>query len=375
MPGLVEATAMVEPGARLRLPARANLGRYAYLIAAGDDRAACSAAAPTLLRSQVLSSLYRAVRRGETTEREEDERLAYVWSLGLRRPPPPARSPAAGRRRARSRTARPVVDTVATFQDAPDAPPMVAVPAGTFPMGSPPDEPQRSVGDVEGPRHAVRIRRPFAIGRDAVTVAEFTAFVDDSGHEVPDVLLTGEYGHWAVRDRRSFRDPGFPQDGSHPAVGLNWLDADAYARWLAERTGRPYRLPSEAEWEYAARAGTTTRYWWGHRITADDANYDGDRGGTVPVGSFRPNPWGLYQVSGNVWEWCADTWVAGYGTGPVDERPRRVEGEPSRVLRGGSWLNGPWNVRSAMRLGDPEGFRHPTFGVRVAVDLPAGDGG
>lgn len=268
------------------------------------------------------------------------------------------------------------------FRDAPDGPVMVAIGPGTFTMGSPPDEPQRSVGDVEGPAHEVSVTRPFAIGRYAVTVAEFTAFADTAGHEVPDELLTDELGRWAIRERRSFRNPGFAQDGSHPVVGVSWLDADAYARWLAGHTGAPYRLPSEAEWEYAARAGTTTPFWWGDRITTDDANYDGDwvydggapgvrRGRTVPVDCFRPNPWGLHQVSGNVWEWCADTWVAGYDDGPFDERPRTGGGTGSRVLRGGSWLNGPWNLRSAMRLGDPEDFRHPTFGLRVARDLPA----
>ena len=256
---------------------------------------------------------------------------------------------------------------------------MVVIEPGQFLMGSPATERQRSVNGTEGPQRLVTVSSGFAIGCFAVTRAEFELFVRESGYAIADELLTDEHGRWLVRERRSFRNPGFVQNNDHPVVGANFFDALAYVNWLSSQTGRAYRLPSEAEWEYAARAGTTSAFWWGDDITTDQANYDGDyryadgpaghrRGMTVPVNRFAPNPWGLHQVHGNVWEWCADCWVADYKDGPFDQLPRTFESD-NRVLRGGSWLNGPWNLRSAMRLGDPADFRHPTFGFRVARDL------
>jgi formylglycine-generating enzyme required for sulfatase activity len=150
----------------------------------------------------------------------------------------------------------------------------------------------------------VTFARPFEVGRDAVTRGQFAAFVNATGHKTSD--------RW--------RNPGFQQNDSHPVVCIRWEDAKAYAAWLASITGKPYRLLSEAEWEYAARASTSTPFWWGSSITPAQANYNGNvvyegggskgeyRGGTVPVGSFDPNPWGLYNVHGNVWGWCEDTW-------------------------------------------------------------------
>ncbi len=260
-------------------------------------------------------------------------------------------------------------------------PDMVVIPAGEFWMGSRPGElmrdPQR-----EAPLHRVVIAQSFAIGRFAVTVAEFEAFVEATGHPVPVRMMTGEDDVWRERPGRSFQNPGFSQAADHPVVGVIWDDAIAYASWLTRRTGKPYRLPSEAEWEYTARAGTTTAFWWGDTISPDAANYNGNyaygpggrtgvyRAGTVSVEAFDPNPWGLYHMHGNAWEWCVDVWSPDYADGPADQTPRHTGDARIRVLRGGSWLNGPSVLRAAQRLGDPAAFRHPTFGFRIARSLP-----
>ena len=185
------------------------------------------------------------------------------------------------------------------FKDINAGPEMVVIPAGKFVKGSPAGE--------EGPRHQVTIKVPFALGRFAVTLAEFSAFVESTGRAMS----------------QSYKDPGFSQTPRHPVVGVSWGDAAAYCQWLSKTTGKTYRLPSEAEWEHACRAGSSTPFWWGASISTDDANYNGNytygggkkgqyRKATVPVESFKPNPWGLYQMHGNVWEWCADPWHENY---------------------------------------------------------------
>jgi formylglycine-generating enzyme required for sulfatase activity len=210
-------------------------------------------------------------------------------------------------------------------------------------MGSPDDEPGRYSN--EGPQREVTFARPFAIGRFAVTRGQFAAFVSVTGHKAA--------GPW--------RDPGFMRGDSHPVVCIAWNDAKSYAAWLAEITGRPYQLPAEAEWEYAARASTTTPFWWGSSITPAQANYNGNyvyaggggkgeyRQSTVPAGSFDPNSWGLYNVHGNVWEWCKDTWHATYDGAPPDGSAWISRGKRSRVVRGGSWRYKPGNLRAAAR--------------------------
>lgn len=234
------------------------------------------------------------------------------------------------------------------FCDLHGGPEMVVVPAGKFMMGSPDGEPGRD--SWEGPRHEVTFARPFAVGRYAVTRGQFAGFVDSASYKTSH--------HW--------RNPGFTQDESHPVVYIPLADANAYASWLAEITGQPYRLLSEAEWEYAARAGTTTPVWWGTIITPAQANCDGNyiyegggakgeyREGTVPVGSFDPNPWGLYNVHGNVWEWCGDTWHANYDGAPIDGSVW-ISGsiESRRVVRGGAWNLNPRNLRAALRFMAP----------------------
>jgi formylglycine-generating enzyme required for sulfatase activity len=175
----------------------------------------------------------------------------------------------------------------------------------------------------------------------------------------------------------SWRDPGFGQDDSHPVVCVNWEDAKAYAKWLSQKTGKDYRLPSEAEWEYACRAGTQAPFWWGSPISTAQANYDGSHalgGGetgewlrkTVPVKSFQPNPWGLYQVHGNVWEWCEDCWNGDYHNAPRDGSARSAGDCGQRVFRGGSWGNDPRDLRAAQRYMGAHEVRNRFVGFRVA---------
>ncbi len=222
------------------------------------------------------------------------------------------------------------------FCDIEGGPEMVVVPAGKFIMGSPDNEPG-SWHRNEGPQHEVTFTRPFAVGRHAVTRGQFAAFVKATGRRAGD----------------QWRNPGFGQDDSHPVVNVAWDYAKAYASWLAKVTDKPYRLPSEAEWEYAARAGATTPFWWGSAITPAQANYNGNRRGTVPVDSFRPNPWGLYNVHGNVREWCEDMWHYTYGRAPSDGSAWILDAaDNGHIARGGSWLSNPHKLRAAFRGGD-----------------------
>ena len=258
------------------------------------------------------------------------------------------------------------------------APEMVVIPAGKVMVGSPDGEKDRDHN--EGPQHQVTIRAPFALGRFSVTLEEFGAFVEETGHDMPDEMHTFENDNWELRKGRSFRNPGFEQSPRHPVVGVSWHDAVAYCQWLSKKTGKIYRLPSEAEWEYACRAGTKTPFWWGPSISTDNANYDGRstygggikgrwRKATVPVDTFKPNPWGLYQFHGNVWEWCADNWHGNYREAPEDGSVWQDREQARRVLRGGSWFNVPKDLRTATRYGFNSKDRYFYIGFRVARHL------
>ncbi len=163
--------------------------------------------------------------------------------------------------------------------------------------------------------------------------------------------------------------------GRRPVINVSWNDAKQYVRWLSRKTGKSYRLPSEAEWEYAARAGTRTRYWWGDAIGSDNAicarcgsRWDNKR--TVPVGSFRPNRFGLYDVHGNVWEWVEDCSHKSYAGAPTNGRPWTTGGNcRKRILRGGSWGEAPGHLRSALRIRSGTGVRVNSGGFRVARTL------
>ncbi len=264
-----------------------------------------------------------------------------------------------------------------SFKDCPDCPEMVVVPAGSFTMGSPESEPKRS--SAEGPQHEVRIAKPFAVGRFAVTRDEFETFVKDSGHS-----LDRGCRIWTGSEEQdsagSFRSPGFAQTGSHPVVCVNWNDARAYVQWLSGKTGKSYRLLTEAEREYAARAGRQTAFWWGSSISTGQANYNGNgtyagsakgeyRQKTLPVKSFQPNPWGLYQVHGNVWDWVEDCWVGNYNEALADGSALTTGDCTSRVLRGGAWSSSPRVLRAACRDKYDPAIRYFALGLRVARTL------
>jgi formylglycine-generating enzyme required for sulfatase activity len=231
-----------------------------------------------------------------------------------------------------------------TFKDCPNCPEMVVVPAGSFTMGSPASEPERT--SFEGPQHRVTFARQFAVGKFAVTFAEWDACVADGG-----------CNNYRPSDRGWSRD-------RRPVINVSWNDAKTYLAWLSRKTGKTYRLLSESEREYVTRAGTMTPYWWGTTISKQQANYRSDK--TLPVDSFQPNPWGLYQVHGNVWEWTEDCWNDSYNGAPTDGSASTSGDCGRRVLRGGSWLSVPVSLRSAYR------FRHSTVtrlnlvGFRVA---------
>jgi formylglycine-generating enzyme required for sulfatase activity len=241
-----------------------------------------------------------------------------------------------------------------TFRDCADCPEMVVVPAGSFLMGSLEGDPQ-SFPD-ERPRHFVTLPRAFAVGVFEVTFAEWDACTRDGGcrHRPAD-------NGWG-RDRR-------------PVINVSWVDAQDYVRWLRQKTGRDYRLPSEAEWEYAARAGSPTTRHWGEGIGDGYANCRGcgsawDNRQTAPVGSFPPNDFGLRDVLGNVWEWVEDCWSPNYQGAPSDGSAWTTGKCRRRVLRGGSWVDLPAFVRLPDRIRADAGARVGNFGFRVAVSLP-----
>ena len=265
-----------------------------------------------------------------------------------------------------------------SFQDCPDCPEMVVIPAGSFTMGSPPDEEGRY--DGEGPPHRVTIGRSFAAGRFEVTRAEYAAFVRDTGHGLGDGCSSNTGNRWKLSLSKSWRDPGFVQTDRDPVVCVSWDDVQAYVSWLSRKTGNPYRLLSEAEWEYVARAGTSTPFWTGSKLSPDQANYNGaysDGSGrkaiyrerTVPVGIYAANAFGLHDVHGNVCEWVEDCWNDNYAGAPSDGSAWLRGSCGVRGLRGGSFIFTPRNLRSAHRNGLASGDRTIDQGFRVARDL------
>jgi formylglycine-generating enzyme required for sulfatase activity len=229
-----------------------------------------------------------------------------------------------------------------TFKGCPDCPEMVVVPSGAFTMGTPSTE-EGHLND-EGPQHKVTIRHPFAIGEGAVTLGEFAAFIADTRHNMDGGCNVATSGHWETQLDKSWRAPGFQQNDSHPVVCVSWEDAKAYTSWLSHKTGKPYRLPSEAEREYAARAGTATKYWWGNDIGKENANCSTcgsqwDDKQTAQVGSFQPNTFGLYDMNGNVWEWVEDIYHQNYAEAPTDGSAWQGGNASIRIFRGGAWHN------------------------------------
>jgi formylglycine-generating enzyme required for sulfatase activity len=234
------------------------------------------------------------------------------------------------------------------LRDCPDCPELVVVPPGDFEMGS---------GDspFEKPPHAVSIAKSFAIGRREISFREWDACVTAGACKSP-----GDDRGWGR--------------GDQPAINISWDDAKAFVTWLSQKTGRPYRLPTEAEWEYAARAGTRTKYWWGRDVGKGNANCD-DCGAApvrkaLPTGSFRPNGFGLYDTSGNVYEWAADCWNEDYNKAPKDGSAWNSGQCQQRVLRGGSFANKSNMATSSARFRYDQDVRYYANGFRVVRDLP-----
>jgi formylglycine-generating enzyme required for sulfatase activity len=271
---------------------------------------------------------------------------------------------------------------VPSFRDCSECPEMVPVPGGDFVMGSPVSE--RGRFDSEGPQHRVSVRQ-FALGTYDVTIREFSIFLGETGYQpAPCDPIAGL--SWTFRGRGVAVAPGSALE-QEPATCLNWYDAKAYIAWLNSKvpklqtshSGGAYRLPTEAEWEYAARAGTKTARWWGNSVGQGQANCNGcgsefDGILIAPAGSFRANAFGLYDMLGNVWQWTEDCWNENYVGAPADGVAWERGDCTKRVLRGGSWSNLPEFVRSASRSkADSAGgdFDYSNYaGFRVARTLP-----
>ena len=239
-------------------------------------------------------------------------------------------------------------------------PMLVVIPAGRFLMGSPKGELERRDDERQ---HEVQVAI-FAIGKYTVTVGQFKRFVEAKGYRTEAEEGGGCYywtgSEWKQDPDKNWRNPGFSQTDNHPVVGVSWNDAIAYADWLSKQTGQQYRLPTEAEWEYACRAGTATPFYFGETISTDQANYDGNyvygkgrkgvfRQKTVEVGQFPANAWGLHDMHGNVWEWTCSVYDKEYGGG--EQRCAEPGTSGPCVLRGGSWYNDPRGLRGAARFG------------------------
>lgn len=268
------------------------------------------------------------------------------------------------------------------------APHLTVIPAGEFTMGSPTSEPGRE--DRENPRHRVRIAYPLAVSITPVTVMEFAMFVAETGYESERRCQTFIDDKWDNMLGCSWRNPGFKQTDDSPVVTINWHDAQAYLGWLSKRTGKRYRMLSEAEYEYAARAGTTTAYWWGddaveackHANGADlDAKAQPNFGEwrvndchdgfvhTAPVTAFKANPFELLGMTGNTWSWVADCWNDSYYNAPADGSPNLAGICTQRMVRGGAWAEQPQVLRSAKRGWNYAHIRFAMNGLRVAREL------
>jgi formylglycine-generating enzyme required for sulfatase activity/dienelactone hydrolase len=256
---------------------------------------------------------------------------------------------------------------------------MALIPAGTFRMGSPDGEPGRKEDGREGPQHDVTIARPFYLGKYEVTVAQYRRFVGSTSY-ITDAEKGGHKGwgrnpNWGELSDVNWTKPNFAQTDHHPVCLLSWNDATAFVAWASKTTARVVRLPTEAEWEYACRAGTSTRFFAGSKDAELSAAgwFNGNAALTShPVGRKLPNAWGLHDVHGNVWEWCEDRAQVDYYTASPRVDPPGPKAGENRVLRGGSWDNEPAFCRSASRLWHPPDRRGTSYGFRILVEPAAG---
>ena len=300
-----------------------------------------------------------------------------------------------------------VAEPATAFTDCADCPEMMPVPAGEFFMGATAEE--LRVADLppyfegrELPRHRVTISRPFAVAKYELSRAHYARFVEDSGYAPAAGCWIFIGTEWIFDASRSWRDTQLDQGEDHPVTCINWHDALAYTRWLSERTGQRYRLLSEAEWEYAARAGTETAYWFGDSAEAiceyvnlgdittrdrfgwheteikfaplDNWTYVPCRDGyatTAPVDFGAPNPFGIFNMLGNVQELVTDCWHPSYASGPITEAPRDTSGDCAlRMMRGQGWTAIAASTRAAFRARMLATDRRFYLGIRLARDYP-----
>lgn len=380
------AARRAEAAAAAAAQAAADKARKEQEAKAKAEQEAARRARKEDLRRQLLE---RRAQEAEKAQRERDEaqrkaaqaRAAAAYRAEQQR----AREELAARSEAELKAqlptaTSPVADADGVLRDrfvdgGGSGPELVLIPTGRFQMGSPEHERKRAMEAGaqqswlarETPQHWVGIEQPFALGRYPVTVGEWRSFVQATG--------------WKKKGEIDWEAPGFPQHERHPVVGVSWEDAQAYVRWLSQRTGQTYRLPSEAEWEYACRAGTRSAFSFGETIDTNLANYDGNysyhgspkgvyRRGTTPVGSFPPNPWGLFDMHGNVWEWVQDVVHENYEGAPLTGQAWEEGGDPTRrILRGGAWLYNPRYLRSALRNGFSATLSNDIVGFRIARNL------
>lgn len=276
------------------------------------------------------------------------------------------------------------------FQDCETCPLMVRIPAGNFTMGALSSDRQQQ--HDEGPRHPVHFASPFAVGKYELTRGEYAAFVKETQHRTDGGCFHRPGPVPIVDSQFDWANPGYEQTDDHPAVCVNWNDAVAYTSWLSKHTGEQYRLLSESEWEYVARAGTQSERYWGSSeddgcefANGADLNGQADlppgwtvakcndgHAHTAPVGSLRPNAFGLHDMLGNVAEWVADCWNDTYEGAPADGSAWTTGACDRPILRGASWADDPRFLRSANRYGyyfmgaDSKNSRYVNFGFRIA---------
>lgn len=279
--------------------------------------------------------------------------------------------------------------------DCEGCPEIVVVPPGSFTMGWDGAEPVRE-GEIrryEGPERVVTIARSFGVGKHEVTNGQFAAFIDATGYEMSQGCYTWDGWNARLVESLDWRDPGYGRAPlpEEPIACVNWREAQAYVKWLSAKTGESYRLLTEAEWEYAARGGLDSDYLWGEDESraCEYANVfdksaqglhpdapiapalcDDGHGQVAPAGSFKPNDFGLYDMSGNVWEWVFDCHVVPYpDDAPTDGSPVITDTCDRRGVKGGAWMTSVDRQRFTFRGRDPEELNSQVFGFRVARDL------
>lgn len=276
------------------------------------------------------------------------------------------------------------------FKDCDQCPEMAVIPPGSFVMGFDGGE----EGRYEGPVRTINIAKPFALGRFEITVSQYSEFVEDAGYEPAEACAVWDGVRGYLSPEANWQDPniGKSPDPSDPVVCVNWHDTKAFVEWLAQRTSQPYRLPTEAEWEYVASEGTRTKFPWGNNpkdgcsvanmydLSAvemgvgrpvDPAACRDGYAYTASPGSLNKNKYGVFDILGNVWEWLEDCYAMPYPDKPTDGTAHQTNGDcERRAVRGGSWTSDSERHRVTFRGRDPEHVASQVFGFRVARDLP-----